>query len=155
MTTTKRCRCGCGKAVRSRSGYVKYHNRPDIYKPVCKRGHIKQRSSSGDLRCKLCSAARMRAKKYNITVEEALVIPKRCQACKKKSYKLQVDHCHDTNEFRGWLCRGCNSALGWMEDDPQRIVMVLDYLLNWVERVNCSPNSPHDMMVVNRPRSIS
>lgn len=31
----------------------------------------------------------------------------KCWACGKVA-KLQMDHCHDTGAFRGWLCRSCN-----------------------------------------------
>ena len=49
-----------------------------------------------------------------------------CASCKASAkgmeHKLCVDHDHETNEIRGLLCQGCNTALGWLEDDPKKIV---------------------------------
>lgn len=28
---------------------------------------------------------------------------------------LELDHCHDTGRFRGWLCWSCNEAIGKIE----------------------------------------
>src|SRR5262249_5100910 len=44
-----------------------------------------------------------------------------CAICKKKPKRglLCVDHCHVTGKVRGLLCRKCNSALGFYDDDPQ------------------------------------
>lgn len=39
-----------------------------------------------------------------------------------------VDHCHQTGALRGLLCSHCNTALGFLYDDPRRIIGLLDYL---------------------------
>lgn len=39
-----------------------------------------------------------------------------------------LDHCHVTKKVRGWLCRGCNTALGHMKDDPTRLRKAAEYL---------------------------
>src|SRR5262249_25053635 len=45
-----------------------------------------------------------------------------CAICKKKSKGiLCVDHCHVTGKVRGLLCKKCNSALGFCDDDPIRM----------------------------------
>lgn len=45
------------------------------------------------------------------------------------SRKLVMDHCHETGEFRGWLCRKCNSALGFFRDNEELLVDALHYLM--------------------------
>ena len=39
-----------------------------------------------------------------------------------------LDHCHDTNTFRGWLCHMCNRALGCFGDDIDRLSKAIVYL---------------------------
>lgn len=41
---------------------------------------------------------------------------------------LAIDHCHASGSVRGLLCRRCNTALGLLEDDRERIRKMLDYL---------------------------
>jgi hypothetical protein len=42
--------------------------------------------------------------------------PATCAICGRcPSLGLVVDHDHATDELRGWLCRGCNCALGHYE----------------------------------------
>jgi hypothetical protein len=43
-------------------------------------------------------------------------------------YTLQVDHCHETGAVRGLLCPNCNSALGRLGEDPERIRRAADYV---------------------------
>ena len=53
----------------------------------------------------------------------------KCAICgtKPEAY-LAIDHCHNTNQVRGLLCRKCNSAVGLFDDDIQKIERVLVYL---------------------------
>lgn len=39
-----------------------------------------------------------------------------------------VDHCHASGVVRGIVCRCCNSAVGFVKDDPERARMVARYL---------------------------
>lgn len=41
---------------------------------------------------------------------------------------LVLDHCHETEEFRGWLCDYCNRGLGAFNDSLERLQNAIEYL---------------------------
>lgn len=43
-----------------------------------------------------------------------------CNIC-GKSRKLVIEHCHKTNKFRGYTCKGCNSKIAWLENYTSKI----------------------------------
>ena len=76
-------------------------------------------------------------RKYNITIEEYEALLESqdhsCKVCGKHATenhqgKLYIDHCHTTGKVRGLLCMKCNSALGLLNDDPEIIGNLLEYL---------------------------
>ena len=46
----------------------------------------------------------------------------------KSSTQWVLDHCHETESFRGWLCHKCNRALGNFNDDVNILERAIDYL---------------------------
>jgi hypothetical protein len=50
-----------------------------------------------------------------------------CAICKRTA-ELHVDHCHSTNRIRGLLCMPCNTAIGHLGDDPDRIRAAASYV---------------------------
>ncbi|MCK9429436.1 MAG: endonuclease VII domain-containing protein [Candidatus Omnitrophica bacterium] len=57
----------------------------------------------------------------------------KCKSCNTDlknliSYHIHIDHDHTTNVIRGILCRGCNIALGLLNDDPDKILKLYNYL---------------------------
>ena len=78
--------------------------------------------------------------RYGITLPQYMTILVRqdcvCAICGKpersklngKTKRLSVDHCHKTGKVRGLLCTRCNTAIGLLDDDPQRVKAVIDYL---------------------------
>ena len=44
--------------------------------------------------------------------------------------ELHYDHDHATGHFRGWLCHKCNFALGNVNDSPELLRKLADYLEN-------------------------
>ncbi len=119
--STKVCRkCGEHKPIScfSRRGEGKQKNRISIY-------------------CKQCQALEnailRRLKKI------APPMPTHCQCCgldpltnpnlgpTRKT--LQLDHDHQTGEFRGWVCDNCNVALSRAGDNFTGVVNLIKYLL--------------------------
>jgi hypothetical protein len=45
-----------------------------------------------------------------------------------------VDHDHETGEIRGLLCYTCNSAVGLVQDDPEVLRALADYLVQHATR---------------------
>ena len=39
-----------------------------------------------------------------------------------------LDHCHETNTFRGWICHHCNTGLGAFSDETTRLANAMRYL---------------------------
>jgi len=58
----------------------------------------------------------------------------RCAVCREesktlgKNARLHVDHDHLTGRVRGLLCYACNIAIGFLEEDPERVQKIMDYL---------------------------
>jgi hypothetical protein len=59
--------------------------------------------------------------------------PETCECCGGLPGKnrLHLDHCHETGEFRGWLCSGCNRAIGLLGDTEMALLKALSYLRTW------------------------
>jgi hypothetical protein len=53
-----------------------------------------------------------------------------CECCGTKSDKevLNLDHCHDGETFRGWLCRSCNIGIGALGDNIEGLEKAMAYL---------------------------
>lgn len=61
-----------------------------------------------------------------------------CATCGKPAEethrkRLFVDHCHKTGKIRGLLCQQCNTALGMVDDDVQRLSSLISYLIEHSE----------------------
>tara|TARA_R110000803_G_scaffold165957_1_gene229350 strand:+ start:43 stop:504 length:462 start_codon:yes stop_codon:yes gene_type:complete len=44
--------------------------------------------------------------------------------------KIVLDHCHDTESFRGWICYACNQGIGKLGDNLEGVVKAALYLSN-------------------------
>ena len=104
---------------------------------VCKKCHIAQppenfqHMESGEIKrkCRSCQ------KKHNQVVarlrKEVPEPPEdyQCPVCLKTlEEKWVLDHCHDTDTFRGWICFNCNSGLGSLNDDIETTKRAVAYL---------------------------
>jgi len=79
-----------------------------------------------DSRCKKCikehSAIRRRL------LKTAPPKPTHCECCGTIPRKWCMDHDHDTEKFRGWLCDPCNTGIGKLGDNIEGLERALDYL---------------------------
>jgi hypothetical protein len=55
--------------------------------------------------------------------------PLGCEICQLPG-QLAMDHNHATGIPRGWLCRDCNLAMGYVGDSPFVIKRMLDYAID-------------------------
>ena len=51
----------------------------------------------------------------------------KCPICLTKPEPLVVDHDHKTGSFVGWVCGKCNSGMGHMGDDTERLRRAYEY----------------------------
>tara|TARA_R100001082_G_C4319412_1_gene140427 strand:+ start:136 stop:579 length:444 start_codon:yes stop_codon:yes gene_type:complete len=89
--------------------------------------------------CRKCnnelSKVRARLKKEYGMPEEGHVCPI-CLGTKdqvnglgnKKNGSWVIDHCHESESFRGWLCHTCNRALGGFKDNTEILNRAIKYL---------------------------
>ena len=85
---------------------------------------------------------RMFARKYGMTLAQYESMLKeqdgKCAICEQPETSvdgktgtlknLAVDHCHNTGKVRGLLCSRCNTTLGKLEESPQLLRAMWDYL---------------------------
>jgi Recombination endonuclease VII len=74
---------------------------------------------------------RRRCEKHGITPEEYKQVFERqhglCGICQQPK-PLFIDHCHDTDDFRGLICQQCNAGLGLFGDSVDGLRKALVYL---------------------------
>ncbi len=82
-----------------------------------------------------------RVKRIRLSDQEKLARrrkPKQCEICsvfvnktKTMSFtNICFDHDHKTGKFRGWICRRCNTILGYVKDSPELLKRLANYLEN-------------------------
>jgi len=74
-------------------------------------------------------------KKFGITLEQyndlLQKVGGKCPICNNiDKVRLSVDHDHKTGRVRGLLCSRCNRALGYVNDDVDRLTKLIEYLKN-------------------------
>ena len=53
--------------------------------------------------------------------------PEQCEVCGAMG-TICLDHDHNTNEFRGWICNRCNVALGMVKDNSETLIALAEYI---------------------------
>ena len=54
--------------------------------------------------------------------------PAVCEICATHDFRIVFDHCHKFGHFRGWICDRCNRVLGCVQDMPDLLRKMADYL---------------------------
>lgn len=102
----------CSRACREKQKYRRTKdNRTEKY-----RADYNALAEKQNHRCAICGAEEKSRDRWN-----------------GRTRRLAIDHCHTTGKVRGLLCTGCNSALGHMQDDPERLRAAADYLERFSE----------------------
>ena len=98
--------------------------------------------------CKSCQKGHRKViaslRKENVYPQEASY---GCPICKrtidevnKYNQKLLgtwvLDHCHDTNTFRGYICKHCNDGLGGFRDKLKTVKNAVKYLEQHMEKLD-------------------
>jgi len=112
-----------------------------VVQPVENFQHI----PSGEIKrkCTTCKRNQDRLIKYLKTLHpypnEEYICPICCRDIqeigRKGQKRLQswvLDHCHETETFRGWLCGNCNTGLGGLKDSLERVNKAKLYLENHI-----------------------
>jgi hypothetical protein len=55
----------------------------------------------------------------------------RCAICKERLDDPHVDHDHETNQVRDLLCRTCNLAVGYVQENILIAEALVSYLMKW------------------------
>lgn len=81
-----------------------------------------------DNRCKTCKTKQT---KHVIELKKtAPPKPEVCECCGKVPKTFNLDHDHESGEFRGWLCGPCNKSLGHFGDSVAGMLQALVYLID-------------------------
>ena len=104
-------------------------NNPEIIKKIKQRKYQKERTNPGMIA--RVKTHRLRQKERRAErIQEAAGRPKpdACETCGRETAQLCFDHCHQTGNFRGWLCQRCNAGLGMAGDLPELCRRWAEYL---------------------------
>jgi hypothetical protein len=88
-------------------------------------GKVKIRKKGQQFRCSLAVQEYRRVNGNRHRYHEPN--PGVCTLCGNNK-RVAYDHNHKNGEFRGWLCINCNTVLGLVHDNPQRLRELADYL---------------------------
>mgnify|MGYP001574645887 CR=1 FL=1 len=53
--------------------------------------------------------------------------PEQCEICGAMGI-ICFDHDHETGKFRGWICKRCNTVLGFIKDNKELLFAMIEYL---------------------------
>lgn len=145
----RRCsKCGQEKPI------SEFYRKRRSYYSHCKACHSKMAKAWLDktenrIKVNALAQIRQQARKYGLSLAEykalLLKMPDRCEVCgESPSFDnrgggakyvsptsrrtIYIDHDHVTGAIRGFLCHGCNFAIGMVYEDPEVLRKLADYL---------------------------
>ena len=94
-----------------------------------------------DSRCRACKnrESRLRAAYKR---EHPTPPPGECPMCNKYTDSWVLDHAHDTDEMRGYICNNCNLGLGHFDDNPA----FLERAAAWVRKSPICNSPPRHLL---------
>jgi hypothetical protein len=88
-------------------------------------------SKNKNVRRPECRECEKEYNKSRIEVAKNLIRPSLgtpCDCCGRTDKELLMDHCHKTEEHRGWLCQSCNIGIGRLGDCIEGVEKAIEYL---------------------------
>lgn len=99
---------------------------------VCVRANVAKWQRDNNYRHNEKTKSYLLRSKYGLTRDDLNAIIEaqggRCLICNQQTEKLRVDHCHVTGKVRGLLCHGCNTGIGLLGEEPDRLEAAAAYL---------------------------
>ena len=92
-----------------------------------KKGKMQENLVLNSKTCRGCNSQNSKVL-YKLKKQHPKPADCKCESCGKVTDRLHLDHNHQTDKFRGWLCSECNVGLGKIGDDIQSVVRMLKYL---------------------------
>ena len=77
--------------------------------------------------CKDCSA-KLSILRAELKKSNPPPLPGNCPICGVYTTNWILDHCHFSNQFRGYVCNSCNLGLGRFNDDAAILQKAIEYL---------------------------
>ncbi len=121
---------------RSRDWRAKH---PEKAKANSREAQAKQCRFKVALQCSRRAAKNGGYEPCDATIEElGAAFNGKCHLCGvpelELNQRLHLDHNHETREFRGWLCKKCNTGLGSFRDSEELLIDALHYVMNCKEK---------------------
>ena len=143
--------CGRERTYKTKQGFEKGVNKPcrscansisaggGGWTPLCIDCGVNPREKGYNSQCKSCHNKRSmkyhketyRWAKYGL---DGPIEMKACEIC-GTDIDLVIDHCHDSNIFRGVLCRTCNMGIGHLREDADTVEKAFKYLRRFNESI--------------------
>lgn len=140
--------CSVCKMLKPVTLFVGHPDQESFLPDVCKHCSDQDRKSKNKANSMRVSL-KSRLKKFNLTIEGyELLLAKQnnlCAICnlpervsargRKRMLRFAVDHDHKSGKVRGLLCASCNQGIGKFDEDTERMLRAIQYILKHRENL--------------------